>query len=123
MTERDQALETTLERLSRETDTCTLAEFLAMADEIRSDPAFEEAVFRAGALANEKRLITLSLLDERGSLCACEIQAALDCTNPTVSHHMSCLEKAGLITAEKRGKWKHYELTDDGERLFRQVVQ
>lgn len=120
---RPDGLVTTLERLSEETDTCTLAEFQAMADEIRSEPTFEEAVLRAGALANEKRLLTLTLLDERGSLCACEIQAALGCTNPTVSHHMSCLEKAGLVASEKRGKWKHYELTEDGQRLFSQVMR
>jgi ArsR family transcriptional regulator len=119
----DDGLETTLERLSEDTDTCTLAEFQAKADRITSDPAFEAAVLRAGALANEKRLTTLALLDERGTLCACEIQAALDCTNPTVSHHMSCLEKADLVTSEKRGKWKHYEMTEDGQRLFDQVMR
>lgn len=118
----DSDLETRLERLSVQTDTCTLAEFQEMADDIRKDPEFEQAVLRAGALANEKRLVTLALLDERGSLCACEIQAALDCTNATVSHHMSCLETAELVTAEQRGKWKHYQLTPDGERLTSEVL-
>lgn len=116
-------LETRLDRLSVETDTCTLAEFQRMADDVRGDPEFEQAVLRAGALANEKRLLTLALLQERGSLCACEIQAALDCTNATVSHHMSCLEKAQLVTAEQRGKWKHYQLTPDGARLTSEVLE
>lgn len=117
----DGSLETRLERLSLDTDTMTLAEFQQTAETIQSDPEFERAVLRAGALANEKRLTTLALLRERGSLCACEIQAALDCTNPTVSHHMSCLEKAELVTAEQRGKWKHYQLTEMGERLLGEV--
>lgn len=118
----DDELATTLERLSREADTCTLAEFQRQAGEIRQDPAFERALVRAEALASEKRLVTLSLLRERGSLCACEIQAALDCTNPTVSHHMSCLEEADLVEAEKRGKWKHYRLTDEGQRVTGEVL-
>jgi ArsR family transcriptional regulator len=115
-------LDETLDRLSQETDTCTLAEFQQMADEISSDPEFEHAVLQAGALANEKRLITLSLLRERGSLCACEIQAALDCTNATVSHHMDCLIEANLVESEKQGKWKYYELTDEGRRLSAEVL-
>jgi ArsR family transcriptional regulator len=119
----DDSLATTLKRLAQDQDTCTLAEFQQMADEIQAEEAFERAVTRAEALANDKRLLTLALLAEHGSLCACEIQAALDCTNPTVSHHMGCLQTADLVEADKRGKWKHYELTDDGRRLDEEVTR
>lgn len=118
----DESLTTRLERLSRETDTCSFEEFQAMAAEIKREPAFERRLIQAEALANENRLLTLALLHERGSLCACEIQAALDCTNATVSHHMDRLVQADLVTAEQCGKWKHYALTADAEALVAEVV-
>lgn len=115
-------LETTLERLAVETDTCTLAEFQEMATGLREDPGFKRWLLTGQALANENRLLTLALLRRRGSMCACEVQAALGCSNATVSHHMSCLIRADLVTSEKRGKWKHYELTSHGEHVTQEVV-
>jgi ArsR family transcriptional regulator len=115
-------LETRLERLALEADTCSLDEFRAMADEIRSDAEFDRGLQQAEALANEKRLLTLTLLRDRDALCACELQAALDCTNATVSHHASRLVDAGLVEPEQRGKWKYYQLTDDGRGLLDGVL-
>jgi ArsR family transcriptional regulator len=117
-----QDLETRLERLSLETDTATLAQFQSMAAALRDDDGFQAALRQVQALANENRLITLALLRERDSLCACEIQAALDCSNATVSHHMTQLVGADLVAAEQRGKWKHYDLTPEGERLLAEVL-
>ena len=31
-------------------------------------------------------------------------------TGATVSHHLSVLKRAGLITDDKRGKWIYYEM-------------
>ena len=31
-------------------------------------------------------------------------------TGATVSHHLSVLKNAGLVTDEKRGKWIYYEM-------------
>lgn len=115
-------LETRLERLAAETDTCSLTEFQHQATTLRDDPTLQQALTQATALANEKRLTTLALLTQHDSLCACEIQAALDCTNATVSHHMSHLENAGLIHATQRGKWKHYTLTPQAQTLLDQVL-
>lgn len=115
-------LETRLQRLAVEEDTCTLAEFQTQAEKLRSDPGFEPALESLHALANEKRLLTVTLLRDHASLCACEIQAALACSNPTVTHHMARLIDAGLVDAEKRGKWKHYRLTPQGDRLLDEVL-
>lgn len=45
--------------------------------------------------------------DERG-LCACDVEAAVGLSQAAVSHHMGLLKRAGLITAQKRGRWMFY---------------
>lgn len=45
--------------------------------------------------------------DERG-LCACDIEQAVELSQAAVSHHMALLRRAGLVLAEKRGRWVYY---------------
>lgn len=64
-------------------------------------------VFRAFSDAN--RLKILERLSE-GELCACEIQDNLNITQPTLSYHMSTLQKSGLVNVRKSGQWSHYSI-------------
>lgn len=64
------------------------------------------------ALADPTRLLIIHLLSE-GDLCVCEIMAALKRPQPTVSHHLNILKRAGFLKAEKRGVWVHYSLASD----------
>jgi ArsR family transcriptional regulator, arsenate/arsenite/antimonite-responsive transcriptional repressor len=43
-------------------------------------------------------------------VCACDLETFLGVSQPTVSHHMKQLVDAGLVTAEKRGRWVYYAL-------------
>ncbi len=45
--------------------------------------------------------------DERG-LCACDVEEAVGLSQAAVSHHMGLLRRAGLVNAEKRGRWIYY---------------
>jgi ArsR family transcriptional regulator, arsenate/arsenite/antimonite-responsive transcriptional repressor len=45
--------------------------------------------------------------DERG-LCACDVERAVGLSQAAVSHHMGLLRRAGLVAAEKRGRWIFY---------------
>lgn len=60
------------------------------------------------ALADPIRLKVLKLLDVR-ELCVCEIMAAFNLTQPTASHHLSILERTGLIKSRKEGRWVFYK--------------
>jgi len=46
-------------------------------------------------------------------LCACQITEWLGVTNATVSRHLQYLQHAGLVNAEKDGRWVHFSLSDE----------
>ncbi|HEY7112651.1 MAG TPA: metalloregulator ArsR/SmtB family transcription factor [Thermoanaerobaculia bacterium] len=80
----------------------------------------EAAVAALKALADPTRLKILNLLKAKGrsccdliargepGLCACDIEAAVGLSQAAVSHHMGLLRRAGLVEAEKRGRWMYY---------------
>ena len=64
------------------------------------------------ALGDPTRLEMIDLLARaEGSLCACDLESRFDLSQPTISHHLGLLRKAGLVTTERRGTWMHYRLT------------
>jgi ArsR family transcriptional regulator len=46
-------------------------------------------------------------------VCACTLADALELAPSTISHHMSVLVNAGLVSATKRGLWVYYRLERD----------
>lgn len=65
------------------------------------------------ALSDPNRVKIIKMLQHR-MMCVCEIQAALNVAQPTVSKHMKILEEAGLVDHKKDGLWVNYYLTDGG---------
>lgn len=53
-----------------------------------------------------------------GEMCACDILERFEFTQPTLSHHMKTLEKAGFVTVSKKGKWHYYSLNNEVLRIF-----
>lgn len=45
-----------------------------------------------------------------GRVCACDLEELLGLSQPAVSHHMRLLVAAGLVQAEKSGRWMYYSL-------------
>ena len=78
------------------------------------------------ALADPVRLRLVSIIGtaESGEVCACDLPALVDRTQPTVSHHLSLLVRAGVLEREQRGKWAWFRLrperlADVGDALVR----
>ena len=53
-------------------------------------------------------------------LCAGDIEAKVSLSQPTISHHMGILTKAGLVEATKKGQWRWYRRN---EKAIRAVVK
>jgi len=61
------------------------------------------------ALSDKTRREILTLL-KNGAMTAGEISGQFQMTGATVSHHLSVLKSAELISDDKRGKYIYYEL-------------
>ena len=65
------------------------------------------------ALADPVRVRLVNLVGAAGEVCACDLPEQLDRAQPTVSHHLSILVKAGILIREQRGKWAWFSLERD----------
>lgn len=65
-----------------------------------------------GALGAENRLEILQLLRDR-ALCVGAIAKKLSISQSAVSQHLRILKEAGLVTAEKRGYYVHYQINEE----------
>jgi ArsR family transcriptional regulator len=45
-------------------------------------------------------------------MCVCELQGAIQISQPSVSKHLKLLEEAGLVDYKKEGLWVNYYLAD-----------
>lgn len=71
------------------------------------------------ALSDPTRLKIARLLSYHDELCACEIQMALELTQPLASHHLGVLRRSGVVGSTKKERWVHYRLTDRAHNLLR----
>lgn len=62
------------------------------------------------ALADPIRLRLVSIIASAGEGCACDFPDALGKSQPTISHHLGQLVKAGILEREQRGKWAWFRV-------------
>jgi DNA-binding transcriptional ArsR family regulator len=69
----------------------------------------QEQVRFFGALSSEPRIRMLMLLKEHPQ-CVKALAERLQMTQPAVSQHLRVLKDAGVVKANKKGNWMHYEI-------------
>ncbi len=63
----------------------------------------------AKALADPIRLQLVDVLRQHaGEVCVCELTPLFDVGQPTVSHHLKVLRRAGIVDSARRGLWAYY---------------
>jgi ArsR family transcriptional regulator len=75
------------------------------------------------ALANEQRLTIVSVLlhHPARAMNGGEIQAALGLSQPTTSHHLARLVRAGLLDRERDGSFVRYRVAPEAFARLRRV--
>jgi ArsR family transcriptional regulator len=56
-------------------------------------------------------------------LCASDIEARIGLSQPTISHHMGVLEKAGLVQSKKDQQWRRYQRNERAIKEFAKVLK
>jgi ArsR family transcriptional regulator len=73
------------------------------------------------ALADPTRVAIVNRLTTAEAVCVCDLTAAFELSQPTISHHLRILRNAGLVEAERRGTWAFYRLVPDAIDALRAV--
>jgi len=97
---------------------------------VSSPPAMPMALARVDqsvvvlkALADPTRLQMIGILKRSAEpVCICDFTAAFDLSQPTISHHMGKLRKAGLVDVSKAGIWAYYRLASRLEPKTRALL-
>lgn len=84
----------------------------------------EELALAFKALADPVRLRLLSLIAAApaGTACSCDLEQPVGKSQSTVSHHLSLLTDAGLITKEKVGRWVNCTVVPERLAQLRDVL-
>ena len=68
----------------------------------------------AKALGDPVRLQLVDVLRKHaGEVCVCELVPLFDISQPTLSHHLKTLRRAGIVDSERRGLWAYYYVIPD----------
>src|SRR3954454_1748050 len=74
------------------------------------------------ALSDPTRVAIVNRLSTSESACVCDLTAAFDLSQPTISHHLRILREAGLVEAERRGTWAYYRLVPAAIESLRETL-
>ncbi len=68
------------------------------------------------------RLLSLIASAPDGTACSCDLEEPVGKSQPTVSHHLSVLADAGLITKEKVGRWVNCRIVPERVAQLRDAL-
>ncbi|SHE23029.1 metalloregulator ArsR/SmtB family transcription factor [methanotrophic endosymbiont of Bathymodiolus puteoserpentis (Logatchev)] len=61
-------------------------------------------------LSDDTRLRCITLLQQEGKLCVCELTTALELSQPKISRHLASLRQCGLLLDSREGQWVFYQI-------------
>ena len=74
------------------------------------DPNAAEQVFAAIADPTRRQMLDMLARERQGELAVKEIQRPFAMSQPAVSQHLRVLERAGLVSQRKEGRFRFYRL-------------
>ncbi|MEM8904509.1 MAG: metalloregulator ArsR/SmtB family transcription factor [Actinomycetota bacterium] len=79
------------------------------------EPDAEALAVMLKALADPVRLRLVNLIATapEGEVCACDLPEQLGRSQPTISHHLSLLTRAGIVDRDQRGRWAWFRLRSE----------
>lgn len=97
----------------------------------RSKTSDQQLTAMLRAIADPARRRILALLKQPGccaigkssGMCACDVEGQIRLSQPTISHHMAVLRKAGLVEAEKVEQWMWYRRNEQALRALAQQLR
>ncbi|HPB71592.1 MAG TPA: metalloregulator ArsR/SmtB family transcription factor [Phycicoccus sp.] len=94
---------------------------------VREQAPSEQEVGRVSALfkllGDPTRVRLLHALLEAGELCVCDLAAATDTTETTVSQALRLMRTAGIVSGRREGRNVFYRLSDAHVRLLLDVTR
>lgn len=63
-------------------------------------------------VSDPTRLGIIGLLLEHQELCVCDLIAALNLPQSTISRHLAYLKRSGWLVSRQQGLWIHYRLAE-----------
>ncbi len=92
------------------------------------DQAFQRMLHAIADPTRRKILQALKIknacsLGKEIGLCACDIEERIHLSQPTISHHMKILQKAGLVDAQKQGHWRWYQRNERAIKQFSKTLR
>jgi ArsR family transcriptional regulator len=84
-----------------------------LASDVLSEREARDVAAIFAALGDPVRLRLLSIIASTDECCSCNLEEPLGKSQPTISHHTRILAEAGLIVAEKRGRWSWWRVVPE----------
>jgi ArsR family transcriptional regulator len=75
------------------------------------------------ALSDPTRVAIVNRLGRVTEACVCDLTAAFELSQPTISHHLRILRAAGLVESERHGTWAYYRVVPDAIERLRGVFE
>ncbi|MFB6151192.1 MAG: ArsR/SmtB family transcription factor [Haloarculaceae archaeon] len=89
-------------------------------EDIAADSDAEPALTIFKALADERRIRIMRLLDE-SEVCVCDLVEVFDIEYSKLSYHLKKLKEADLVAADRNGNYVTYRPTERGETVIEVV--